>query len=370
MQLLKASHQWKYRPDDERFLNLPSLRDKCAQMREASVARTLHPKVLECRPVESDMEEFDNEAMVIVGPDGVAAGMTHFSFGQITRLAHAPADYLRTLPSDLAADNVNWGLKNQRNKDIGVLLHQTPKGNVLRAATGANYGRVWNDSVVDSIINHFGDGVTGDFRVPGVFGNQLKEVTLGNTTIYGGERDMYIFLADERNRIEIPNRRDGKPGFLARGIFFWNSEVGAESLGVATFLFDFACSNRIIYGATEYREFRIRHSKFAPARFMREVAPAITAYANSSSAGLEKKIHEAMNKRYKSEQAVHEVLAKRFTKNVAAAIKAVHLTEEQRPIETVWDATVAITAYARGIGAQHERVEYEREAGKLLEGKL
>ena len=47
-------------------------------------------------------------------------------------------------------------------------------------------------------------------------------------------------------------------------------------------------------------------------------------------------------------------------------IKAIHLIEEGRPIETVWDVTVAATAHARSIPNTDKRLEVERAAGDLL----
>jgi hypothetical protein len=64
---------------------------------------------------------------------------------------------------------------------------------------------------------------------------------------------------------------------------------------------------------------------------------------------------------------VDEFLRKRFTNSQATAIKAAHLSDEQRPIESLWDAATGITAYARGIQYQNERVNLEREAGKVLD---
>ena len=51
----------------------------------------------------------------------------------------------------------------------------------------------------------------------------------------------------------------------------------------------------------------------------------------------------------------------------ATAIKAAHLADEQRPIETLWDVATGATAYARGISFQDERVAIEREAGKIID---
>jgi hypothetical protein len=78
--------------------------------------------------------------------------------------------------------------------------------------------------VVDALVDRFGDGVSGSWRVPGEFGNRVA-VTKGNTTLFASDRDMFVFLADEENRIELPNRRAGRMGSFAR--------LGAELYGVA-----------------------------------------------------------------------------------------------------------------------------------------
>ena len=126
-------------------------------------------------------------------------------------------------------------------------------------------------SVVNALIDQFGDGATGDFRVPGMFGQALDQVTGENTTLYAGDRDMFIFLADEQNRIELPGRRDGKTGQLARGFFVSNSEVGAGTLKLKTFLFDYVCCNRIVWGAEQFNEIKIRHTAGALPRHDRVV---------------------------------------------------------------------------------------------------
>lgn len=162
----------------------------------------------------------------------------------------------------------------------------------------------------------------------------------------------------------LPNRRDGKSGDMARGFFVWNSEVGATTFGIATFLFDYVCCNRIVWGAQQYAEIKIKHTASAADRWLEEVVPAIENYANSSTLNITAAIAEAKQKRIDN---VDDFLASRFTKSQANAIKAAHMSDEDRPIETLWDASTGITAYARGISYQDERVKLEREAGKVLD---
>jgi hypothetical protein len=218
--------------------------------------------------------------------------------------------------------------------------------------------------ILCALIARFGNGVTeGRFRVPGEFGKEVP-VTHENTTLYAGDRDMFVFLADEQNRIEIPNRRSGKSGSLARGFFLWNSEVGASSIGLGTFLFDYTCFNRIVWGAEQYKEIRIDHYESAPGRWIGELMPALTRYANSSAEPVARAITQAQATRLDDSAAF---LTEQFGKHMAARAAEVHFAEEGRPVETLWDAITAVTALARTIRNQDNRVSAERHAGALLD---
>lgn len=355
--LMQANRQWASRPSDERFLSLTEMKNHFDWVYLNSSPRVVSSRRLEAQPAA------DNKGLTVIHRDGMAAP-THWAFDQLARLGGAPPGYLRSLPSPLAADCVNYGLKIARDiEDVGILIHSVSPGDyTLRAATGPKYGRIWNNSILRGLTETFGDGVTGVWKVPGEFGHDV-EVTKENTTLFAGDRDMFVFLADERNRIEIPNRRNGEPGSLARGFFVWNSEVGSASFGIATFLFDYVCCNRIVWGAQDVKEIRIRHTVSAPDRFLQRVAPALETYAQSSA----KSIIEGIENARKAEiDDVDEFLRKRFSKGITEALKATHLMEEDRPIETLWDVSTAITAQARSIEYQNERVELERKAGEIL----
>lgn len=363
--LTRASHEWATRPDDQRFTGLDDLRDFTRAQREFSRSLALSSRRITAAPIEGD-----NRGLAILGPDDQPTLPSHWAFGQLAARIKAPAGYLRSLPSDIAADAINYGLQHRDIEDVGALLrHDLPTpAPTLAAMTGPNYGRVWNSDVVDALYARFGNGRDGDFTVPGEFG-QAVEVTKANTTLFASDRDMFVFLADERNRIEIPNRRDGQPGSLARGFFVWNSEVGSTTLGVATFLFDYVCMNRMVWGVQGYDEIKIRHTVSAPDKFLEEVAPALESYANSATDGITDAISAARAKRIGDLDEVQEFLirGKRFSATQAKAISLVHEQEEGRPIETLWDAAVGVTAYAKGIPHQQERVAMERQGGVILD---
>ncbi len=362
MELMQASRQWSSRPDDQRFISLLDLHEHVAASRKNSVAKVISSRQITVRPHQND----ELNGIEIIGPNGGPVVPTHWAFGQLCQRAGAPAKYMRQLPAPMVSDCINYGMHVARNvEDVGAMLHRNGGEPELRALTGPNYGRIWCESISGALIDRFGDGREGQWTVPGEFGKAV-EVTKENTTLYASDRDMWIFLADEKNRIEIPNRRDGKSGSLARGFFLWNSEVGAESLGLATFLFDYACCNRIVWGAQQYKEIRVRHTSGAPDRWLEEVTPVLTAYSESSGAEVIDMVKVAQTTKI---DKTKEFLRKRygFTSAQENAIQDAHMTEEGRPIETLWDAATGITAYARGLKHQDSRVAIERVGGKVLE---
>lgn len=356
--LMHANKQWSSRPDDERFLSLLDMKSHFDHLRDHSKEIVISSNAIEAKPTD------DNRGLVLVGADA-EYGVSHWAFGQMAQLAEAPAGYLRTLPSPIAADCINYGLRYKRSvEDVGCLLYKNGGDPLMRAATGPKYGRIWNTDVLAGLIQQFGDGVNGMFKVPGIRGQALEMVTKDNTTLYAGDRDMFIFLADEENRIEMPNRRNGQTGSLAKGFFVWNSEVGSSTFGIATFLFDFVCANRIVWGAEEFKEITIRHTSGAPAKFIHEIAPQLESYSNADTQIVTQVINNAQKAKIDD---VDEFLAKRFSKKQVQAIQQAHMDDENRPIETLWDATTGITAWARTIHHQDARVSVERKAGAILD---
>lgn len=365
MDAMSAHVQWANRPDDERFTSLPDMLRECEVVSERSRFGVVSSRKLEVLPWGDD-----HRGLAVVGPNGGAYAPTHWAFGQLCALAGtaenaAPAAYLRGLPSELAADCLNYGLHHVRSaEDLGVLIYSDDKEErTVRAMTGPNYGRIRDDDVLRELIRHVGDGVTGNWRVPGIFGERVT-VTKENTTLYRGDRDFFVFLADEDNRVSVPNRRDGKSGEMARGFYLFNSEVGARRYGIAAFYFDYVCANRIVWGMTGLSEFVIRHTKSAPDRWLEELKPALEDYTRNRQALDITAIVEAQKAKIRTN--VDEFLAKRFGKRMAGQLNTIHQREEHRPIETLWDATVAVTAVARGISNQAERVALESKGGDLL----
>lgn len=367
----RVSSEWFARPDDERYLNLPDLYD--AVRRRADLAQT---RTVESRAVRVEASRDDAERLALIVPGrSEPVAPTHWSFGQLCSLVGAPTSYMRQLPAPLAGINLQHGLLSHRAELVKTL--EANDGRVeLRAATGPDYGRIWNHELVAAVTKFAGNG-TGDTRwkVPGVLDwatmthNPFVDVTRDTTTLYASDRDVFLFLVDDNNPIEAGHLPDGSPDLYFRGFYCWNSEVGSKTLGIASFYLRAVCMNRNLWGVENFEQITIRHSKFAAQRFACEATPALTNFANSSPAPFIAGIKAARERIVaRNDEDRDGFLRKRgFSKSETIKIIETVLQEEGHPPESVFDFVQGISALARNKAHQDARLELEVKAKRLLE---
>ncbi|WP_448662460.1 DUF932 domain-containing protein [Sphingomonas sp. CJ20] len=366
----RVASEWFTRPDDERYLSLGALHAAVEARARRATARTVETRAVR---VEARRDNPERLALVIPGSSAPVAP-THWSFGQLCGLVGAPSAYLRTLPAPLAAINLQHGLLSHRAELIKTL--ETEDGRTeLRAVTGPDYGRIWDHELVAAVMKIAGDG-TGDTRwkVPGLLDwstmthNPHVEVTRDTTTLYASDRDVFLFLVDDAHPIEAGKLANGEPDLFFRGFYCWNSEVGAKTLGMASFYLRAVCMNRNIWGAEGFEQISIRHSKFAANRFAHEAAPALETFATSSPQPFLSGIQAARQRIVaRTEEDRQDFLRKRgFSKVEAGRIIATVLDEEGHPPASVFDFVQGITALARARPHQDSRIELEARASRLL----
>jgi len=180
---------------------------------------------------------------------------------------------------------------------------------------------------------------------------------------------VFLFLVDDTHPIEAGRLPNGEPDLYFRGFYAWNSEVGSKTLGIASFYLRAVCQNRNLWGVEGFEEITIRHSKFAAQRFAHEAAPALTSFANSSSAPFVAGINAARERVVaRTEEDRQAFLRKRgFSKPETTKIIATVLREEGHPPESLFDFVQGITAVARTKPHQDGRLELEGKARALLE---
>jgi hypothetical protein len=345
-----VNYQWASRPADERFRSLDDLRTAVA-------ARTDRSYAFNATPEQTMAVGTEEGEIFLANPERDPLRFTNWSFGQLAFAAEAPASYLRKIPAPLAADCINWGLRNGK-RDENLLLVDG-QDNRLRALTSVSYGRIWDLDVVDAVMR-VNEKASGIWKVPAA--SYATRNPDRATTLYASDRDVFIFLCDETHMVEFNGEQ------MHRGFYTWNSETGSQVFGVATFLYRYVCDNRIIWGQEAKQEIRIRHTAGGPERFTREAAPALKAYAESSTQPIIDRIRRAKALEVgKTDKDVLEWIKNQgFTASFSKRVYETAVAEEGR-CANVWEVSQGISAMARSIQHTDARIDIERRAGKILE---
>jgi hypothetical protein len=381
MQLFNAANQWATRPDDERFESLKEMYEACNGYRQQAREAVVRQGDVRIEPTEN--------GLALMGKEGKPATMTHWAFGQMCARLAAPPDYLRSLSPQLAAANLNFCLQDDESDDteLALLLHENGRL-VARALTSTRYSRIWNSEVSDRLMS-----LPKGWRVPparparegqagtreatkqdviraGKHGIAVKVGDLiAPAGLYASDHDMFAFMVNEELRI-----KDGSAEGLARGFFVWNSEVGASSFGVMTFLYKSVCGNHIVWGAQNVTEVRVRHVGQASAKSFGELEAEVTRYAEQRASDEEARIRQARKLRIGDDKG--KVLDAIFKLGIAglskATIAASYDTAEQFRDDygdprTLWGMVNGITHYSQDTPFAEERVALDRAAGRLLQ---
>lgn len=374
----RVSAQWANRPDDQRFTSLSDLRAALATRAFQSAEHPVDPRTLE---VAVNRQTQDLGLVVPGQTIDQPLLLNNWSFTQLSNRVGAPAGYLRKLPGELAAENLRHGLKTARAE--AMLAYSGENGTTLRAMTGAGYGRVPDYQVVTEIMKVAGNG-TGDtaWKVPGTIDwsdrkgdsiryNPFVDITKENTTLYASDRDVWMFLVDDTHPIEVGKLPDGSPDLMFRGFTVWNSEVGNTSLGLQAFLLRGVCQNRNMWGVeAESSVLRIRHTADAIDKLASELTPALNNYVNASTVGIVEKVRSAklLELGKTDEEVVDWLVDKtRLSKEWSTRVVRTVEKEEGHAARSVWDVVQGITAAARSMSHQDDRVALERTAGKLMD---
>lgn len=388
MELTMASNQWANRPADQRYWDIAEMRaaasaEKAASVEKADVSLSAcnalaHPRV----PGE----------IIMTGPNGAPVHFSHYSFSQLCAAIQAPAEYLRRLAAagatDVAVAAINAGLRATSGWKANCLIRRSEGNtrNVLRALTSGSYGRIWNEEV----INVAETLVSRGWRVPparpaGIANERTRRATAADVLrnanhptlgiregdeiapagLYLSDRDAFVFLIDEEHPIETRNFK----GY--RGVFFWNSEVGAKTAGFTCFTLDSVCGNHIVWGAKVFADVRMRHTSGAPARW----AFALSQLRRSieSPATVETRMIEAAQSTLIAETK-DKVIELAYRKadgafTLSDARESYDIAEKHRDVHgdprSVWGFTSGITRYSQTKLYAEDRDRLDRAAGKL-----
>jgi hypothetical protein len=341
--------QWLSRPADEKLLTLDDLYTHLQGETDRSRSTVVSNRKIHVAPAH-DVNSGPSARELTISTDGRDMSASHWSFGQLSALVGAPAGYMRKLPAPIAADCLNWGLHRRQVDEIGIYSMTNDDGFMLRAATGPNYGRIHTTDLVETVRDMQGDWTP--------------------MQMYASDRDAHMFLVDEDTPIEVGRTYKGEPELISRGFVAGNSEVGSKTLWFSSFLWRWACSNRQIITKWDVESVRIRHTSGAPDRWREEIQPAIAAYSAGNVDGIVSGIRDAKDARFRDQDDALKFLTEKrygFAQGNAKAMLAQYEAEEGGAVQNVWDATQAVTGYAKNSPHQDTRVTMETIAGRMLE---
>jgi hypothetical protein len=357
--LMTASEQWRNRPADERFQTLQSLSDSVQARRQNSRSTDIEI---------GELSIHDNRNTLVLNHALTECEPSHWAFTQLANTLGAPASYLRTLPRPLLVENLTHGLKSADKEAVKFMTIASPEGGLsrLQAVTSTTYGRIWDADCVQAcsrIVERSG----GKFYNPPAY-----DIATGKpkpSGLYASDHDVFMFMIDGGSRLEV-----GERAKLNRGFFMWNSETGARSFGLMTFLFNEVCGNHIVWGAQDINKLVIRHTSGGPARFDAEAMPTLKAYLEASAAPLESALRKAQaymlpltNNPGEQEKDIFSFVNRSGKFSRSEVSEAVRFARnEEGDCRTLWHLVQGLTAYARGFDYVDTRVDLEKRAGALL----
>jgi hypothetical protein len=351
--LYDAHRQWAIRPADERFANLEDLLFFTQTQKQISSQAV--------RPLSSISLGVSPDGGLTMNGSSPFAYFSNWGFGQLCRSITAPASYLRCLPVDLARKCLQHGLERS-TEECNVLIRdhslklESSGERFVSAFTSASYGRIWDAEVVESLMRAVhGSG----WHVP----EARRSNNSVNSGLYASDHDMFAFLVNDENPLEVGDAK------LGRGFFCWNSETGASTFGLTTFLYNSVCGNHIVWGAENIQGLRIYHRSQAPDRFYGAAIPVLNRFVENR--GLDENIKVACDRA--TNQQVGDTLesvtdwfnGRPFTrKEIASAWETGKA--EGNDVTNLWGMVQGLTAHARDLEHIDKRVNLERRAGALL----
>jgi hypothetical protein len=355
--------QWSTRPDDERFA---SLTDMLAHLKtEADQCRTLD--------TDSDMirviSHSDND-LGVVGKSGNVAYLNNWSMNQLSAAAKSPANYLRQLPSTLAAQCLNHGLSVAPRASHQLYLRQVPANGSpahleLRALTSPGYSRVLSAHVVDRLRALQANSPA--WQAPQVY----PRGDFGGSKVpcvgFSGDRDAYVCLQNESVGIADP----AAPGeHLTRFILLVNSEVGAKKLDLTLGLCERVCGNFIIWNTKTIAQFSMRHYGDKIRReWHRGIGQIFNDYSALSAREETAKLQAASVKQIAgTKPEVIDALFKREIAGKQQISDAYDMAERHdRNPRTAWGIVHGLTRLSQMSPYADERIDLDRAASRVLD---
>jgi len=349
-----AATQYYNRPKDERFASPQALLDFSVARKGASKQIDYNLKDLQVVPSTAG-----HGAVQVQSPRGLA-DLTPWSHSQLCKMLGAPAAYLRSLPSQIAADALNHGIKASTPGSTARLLAQRKdSGVLLRAVTSEAYGRLYDADWLSPVVQDL--CVRQGWTNPPTWDGQPA----GS---YASDRDSFVVLVNGGSIVNDPSIRNGD-GKMFRGIMLRNSEVGAAAWLMEEVLYQYVCGNHNFWGAALGQTYRRRHVGESVLRdVLRELGTMIRRISNRPASTDETLIRSLIDLQVaETKDGVVDEL-RRMGATEQDAIDAYDRCEQKFAASprSYWGIAQGLTSISQQSGFQDERLTLDQLAAKIL----
>lgn len=352
-----AATEYYRRPADQR-MDSPEALVAAATARKANSREiTWNAKDLQVLPVE---EGGAVGRVALASPRGQAE-LTPWSHGQLCRLVGAPAAYVRTLPSDVAAAALNHGLQaTPVGQKAVILAERTPEAGTVtaRAITSETYGRLWDADYYAPVVEALG---AQGWSTPPTWDGKPAGA-------YLSDRDSFLVLTHGGSIVNDPSARGGD-GAMYRGLMLRNSEVGLTSVWLDEVLYQYICGNHNFWGAVMGHQFKRRHVGTQVLRdALREVGAVARRLANRPASVDEALIQSLINLELAAtkEGLVDELRKMGATQADAEAAYSTAVEYFDGNPRSCWGIAQGLTRASQASGYQDDRLAMDQLAAKVL----
>lgn len=360
-----AANQYANRPKDQSFATMADMVAVARHEQDTSKTVSYNLRDLHIAPTADPRD--GTMLPAIVSPKG-AATFSHWSFGQFCRMVGAPAGYLRTLPPQNIANDLNHGIIQTPAGSTVSLLVKAPNGNPLptvRAASSETYDRVWDAQLYGAadqmLFQH--TSVSGQ---PWIAPPTWSGEPAGT---WRGDRDSFVIRVDGGSIVEdpsIPNNQDGR---MFRGIMMRNSEVGASSIQIDWVLFQFICGNLNLWGAVTDRTFKRRHVGSHTLRHtLRELGQMARQWTNRPASQDEAIIRQLVSTElaHTADGVIDELRKIGYTKEQAQLAVQTCETHFAASPRSYWGLAQGTTKMSQTADYQDDRYALDQLAAKVM----
>ena len=376
-----AFKQWATRPSEERYKDLESMRLALQQRSESS--RSIGPIDV------SEMKVLSIGDSLNLGYDlsdtSTSVQLNNWSFGQLAQSVGAPASYLRSLPSHLAADCINEGISEYPDRERAIYASVDGDNITARAINSPQYSRYHDFQVISDLTDTLAlDGwkvppsrpypncpesdtwlATSEDVLPGdTFALSIREGDkVGPGGLYSSDRDSFIFMVNQNNTVNTPS------GPMFRALIVSNSEVGAASFKIDCFLYSAVCGNHILWGAEEVASVRVVHrGRDNNARINSQAAihASVRSAELSASTHTERAIEKAADTLISFDDIVKQTGLSKTLVQVGQHMEQQNPQDHGNRAGTVWGAVQGLTRASQHNNYQSERTTIDQAASKLL----